>query len=233
MLPPALAARVAQSCDRNLRRALLSLEACKVQQFPFAEQQPVPGADWELYLQEIANDIHQEQSARRLYQTRGKLYELLVNCIPAELVLKRLLQNLLGRLDETSKHEAVKVWAGGDAAPSARPRPRKPPPSMAGGGAVRAPAAGGVQGHLPPRGVRRAGHVPDKAGQDAGSIAGKYLDHSSALSEERGERRKEALEDAPGRFAGRSAPRAPPLDLMMQVLLLRSLWTRRRHSSMI
>ena len=39
------------------------------------------------------------------------MYELLVNCIPADLVIKRLLIALLPRLDETSKHEAVKAAA--------------------------------------------------------------------------------------------------------------------------
>ena len=50
-LPPQLAARLAQSCDRNLRRALLSLEACRAQQYPFVEGQDVAAPDWEMYIQ--------------------------------------------------------------------------------------------------------------------------------------------------------------------------------------
>lgn len=34
--------------------------------------------------QEIAADVLGEQSPKRLFQVRGKLYELLVNCIPPE-----------------------------------------------------------------------------------------------------------------------------------------------------
>ena len=34
-LPPELAGRVALHSERNMRRALLSLEACRVQQYPF------------------------------------------------------------------------------------------------------------------------------------------------------------------------------------------------------
>jgi hypothetical protein len=139
-LPPHLAARLAAGCDRNLRRALLSLEACKVQQYPFDEGQEVSTPDWEMYiqvgrrlggwvgatgfyqmlavwtavlmwycckpwprctaltlpawlparvllpapLQEIAGDVLGEQSPKRLFQVRAKLYELLVNCIPPE-----------------------------------------------------------------------------------------------------------------------------------------------------
>lgn len=49
-LPDALAQRLAAGCDRNLRRALLSLEACRVQQYPFREDQEVVEPDWELYI---------------------------------------------------------------------------------------------------------------------------------------------------------------------------------------
>jgi hypothetical protein len=59
-------------------------------------------------LQEIANDMLQEQSPKRLYQVRGKLYELLGNCIPAELILRALLVELLRKLDDELKVEVVK-----------------------------------------------------------------------------------------------------------------------------
>ena len=38
-------------------------------------------------------------------QVRGKLYELLANCIPPELILRQLLLELLKKLDDT-----LKVW---------------------------------------------------------------------------------------------------------------------------
>ena len=40
--------------------------------------------------QEIAGMILQEQTPKRLYEVRGKLYELLVNCLPPELILRKL-----------------------------------------------------------------------------------------------------------------------------------------------
>ena len=46
-----LANRIVASSERNLRRALLSLEACKVQQYPFTEAQEVAAPDWEMYIQ--------------------------------------------------------------------------------------------------------------------------------------------------------------------------------------
>jgi replication factor C subunit 3/5 len=44
-----------------------------------------------------------EQTPKRLYQVRGKLYELLGNCIPPELILRTLLVELLKKLDDELK----------------------------------------------------------------------------------------------------------------------------------
>lgn len=109
-LPIGFATRIAFHANRNLRRAILSLEACKVHQYPFTENQPVQTTDWEQYIVEIASDIVNEQSPKRLFQVRGKLYELLINCIPPEIVLKRLLLELMKKLDSELKHE-VCHWA--------------------------------------------------------------------------------------------------------------------------
>eukprot|EP00879_Flechtneria_rotunda_P030668 GHRR01033334.1.p1 GENE.GHRR01033334.1~~GHRR01033334.1.p1 ORF type:complete len:183 (+),score=45.93 GHRR01033334.1:322-870(+) len=103
-LPPPLASRVALTSQRNLRRALLMLEVAYVQQGPqLKEDTQVQPPDWELYTAEIANDMLQEQTPKRLYQVRGKLYELLGNCIPPELILRTLLVELLRRLDDELK----------------------------------------------------------------------------------------------------------------------------------
>lgn len=45
-----LAERVAVVSGRNMRRALLTLEVARVQQFPFTEGQEVSPPDWELYI---------------------------------------------------------------------------------------------------------------------------------------------------------------------------------------
>ncbi len=44
-----------------------------------------------------------EQSPRQLYVVRGKLYELLANVIPAELILRTLLVELMKKLDDDLK----------------------------------------------------------------------------------------------------------------------------------
>ncbi|GBF88337.1 replication factor C subunit 3 [Raphidocelis subcapitata] len=90
-----------------------ALQVCRVQQCPLREDQAVAPADWEAYIAEIAGDIMAEQSAKKLYQVRGKLYELLANCIPPELLLRTLLLELLKKLDDEIK-----------ARPRATPDPR-------------------------------------------------------------------------------------------------------------
>ncbi|KAK4786699.1 hypothetical protein SAY86_010532 [Trapa natans] len=171
-LPVGFAARIAEKSNRSLRRAILSFETCRVQQYPFTSNQAIPPMDWEEYVSEIVSDIMKEQSPKRfaysytsclcenftfiirkiiyishcgdyfnfgyqpdthsilflevlvvhrllcifcivlcrLFQVRGKIYELLTNCIPPEIVLKRLLYELLRKLDDELKHE-VCHWA--------------------------------------------------------------------------------------------------------------------------
>ncbi|CAH9102374.1 unnamed protein product [Cuscuta europaea] len=109
-LPPGLAARIAEKSNRSLRRAILLFETCRVQQYPFTNNQAIPPMDWEEYVAEVASDIMKEQSPKRLFQVRGKLYELLSNCIPPDVILKRLLFELMKKLDSELKHE-VCHWA--------------------------------------------------------------------------------------------------------------------------
>ncbi|CAL9043609.1 unnamed protein product, partial [Musa banksii] len=56
-LPPGFTARIAAQSNRNLRRAILSFETCRVQQYPFTINQALPPLDWEQYVSEIASDI--------------------------------------------------------------------------------------------------------------------------------------------------------------------------------
>ena len=51
---------------------------------------PIPLMDWERYVALLAGDILREQSPRALLACRARLYELLVNCVPADTIMKRL-----------------------------------------------------------------------------------------------------------------------------------------------
>jgi replication factor C subunit 3/5 len=111
VLPPALADKIVEASGRNLRRALLSLEACRVAQYPFTDDQTVPAPDWELYIAEIAMMVKKEQTAKQLYLVRGKLYELLVNCIPPEIILRKLAQELVRSEDDEIRRNTVEAAA--------------------------------------------------------------------------------------------------------------------------
>ena len=101
-LPPHVASLLAQTSAGNLRRALLSLEALAVQDPGFKTIPPpsasgssaqskgldlVPRPDWEKYASKTVERILSDQSPERLLEVRGMLYELLVHCIPASLIM--------------------------------------------------------------------------------------------------------------------------------------------------
>ena len=110
-LPEPLAINIARESSRNLRRALLMLEACHVQNRDgFTPDQPVQKTDWELYLRQLAMDVTREQSPGRLLAARERLYELLVNCIPATLIIKTLAIELTRNLDDSIKQDVLE-WA--------------------------------------------------------------------------------------------------------------------------
>ena len=102
-----LGMKISNQCERNLRRAILALEACKVHQYPFTENQSVQLPDWQLFVHALSNDILSEQSPKQLLKIRGKLYELLANCIPPDLIMKSLTQDLLRKMPPGIKHETI------------------------------------------------------------------------------------------------------------------------------
>lgn len=111
-LPDQLARNIAAESSRNLRRALLMLEACHVQHRDgLSADQVVQKTDWELYIRQLAVEISREQTPQRLQAAREKLYELLVSCIPPTMILKTLTAELLKNLDDSLKHEVLEAAA--------------------------------------------------------------------------------------------------------------------------
>ena len=74
---------IASSCSRDLRRALLMVDAARLAPVPTVVRPP-----WEAYAAEIARDILAEQSPKQLLAVRGKLYDLLCACVPGEEIFK-------------------------------------------------------------------------------------------------------------------------------------------------
>jgi replication factor C subunit 3/5 len=108
-----LAMKISLHSDRNVRRAVLMLEAAKVQIAPATQMQAmqmVQLPDWEVYITKLCRDILAEQSPARLLQAREMMYELLTNCIPADVIMQTLTNELMKCLDDQLKHE-VAHWA--------------------------------------------------------------------------------------------------------------------------
>eukprot|EP00934_Nitzschia_sp_Nitz4_P002382 Nitzschia sp. Nitz4//scaffold193_size40683//10709//11815//NITZ4_007496-RA/size40683-processed-gene-0.10-mRNA-1//1//CDS//3329540270//2377//frame0 len=114
-LPDTLATQLATESGRNVRKALLQLEAARAQTGPTATELPpdlaLPSTDWEIYIAQLATDITNEQSPQRLLAAREKLYELLVHCIPPTTILKRLVQELLVKVPDEALKLSVLEWA--------------------------------------------------------------------------------------------------------------------------
>ena len=85
--------KIAWHCGRNLRKAILMLEASHVQQSGPDDEVRLP--DWELFVEAIAKTIKDKQDPRQILIVRSKLYELLSNCIPPTIILRTLLLKLL------------------------------------------------------------------------------------------------------------------------------------------
>ncbi|EGD74925.1 replication factor C subunit 3 [Salpingoeca rosetta] len=107
---PGFAAKVANASSRNLRRALLMLEATasqsrgsKVMEATNDIQLP----DWEIFLRETAKRIISQQSPQRLLEVRQRLYELLSHCIPPDVIIKRLTEELIGHIDGQLKVDVI------------------------------------------------------------------------------------------------------------------------------
>lgn len=110
-LHPTLAVKIAESSHRNLRRAILQLEATAVRTSSLTADQALVVPDWEAFIDQIAALVLKEQTAKQLLLIRGKLYELLSHCIPPTLILRGLMLALLDRVDATMKNAVVDVAA--------------------------------------------------------------------------------------------------------------------------
>lgn len=75
------------------------------------DNQGIHKTDWEMFILQLARDITMEQSPQKLIAAREKLYELLINCIPATLILKTLTMELIQNLDDELKYEVIEAAA--------------------------------------------------------------------------------------------------------------------------
>ncbi|XP_017108863.2 replication factor C subunit 3 [Drosophila bipectinata] len=106
-LPPELAKRIVDKSERNLRRALLMLEAAKVAKVPFTSNQEIPDLDWQAFLRDTASQIISEQTPGKLEKIRERLYELLIQGVPSNLIFRGLVENLVNNCDMSIKAKTL------------------------------------------------------------------------------------------------------------------------------
>ncbi|KAK4584219.1 hypothetical protein RGQ29_022099 [Quercus rubra] len=107
-LPMSFAAKIATKSKQNLRKAIMALEACKAHNYPFVDDQPVL-LGWEEVLVELAAEILADLSPSRLYFVRGKLQKLLLDFLHPKLILEKLVEQFLKRVEASSKRE-IYYW---------------------------------------------------------------------------------------------------------------------------
>jgi len=105
-----LAGKIADESGRNLRRALLMLEAVYAQNEVVKDNTPIPPPDYEALIVQVADEILAEHSPARILQVRAKLYDLLTHCIPATIILKLLTFRLVEKIDDALKPDVIK-WS--------------------------------------------------------------------------------------------------------------------------
>ena len=110
-IPEALARRIAMKSGRNLRRALLMLEATKIKQYPFTADQTVQQPDWIEFTNYIGRIILETQTPTQLLAVREKFYELLTHCIPEDVIITTLTNYLLEKFDNELKNDVVSIAA--------------------------------------------------------------------------------------------------------------------------
>ncbi|KAF8591055.1 P-loop containing nucleoside triphosphate hydrolase protein [Ramaria rubella] len=109
-LPPEAAAEIIKDSNGNMRKAILVLEALKMQSPDLSGKLSIAKPDWETYCHKVAELIVQEQTPQRVMDVRAKLYELLSHCIPPTTILKTIADRVVEQVDESLKAD-IMHWA--------------------------------------------------------------------------------------------------------------------------
>ncbi|KAI3440519.1 uncharacterized protein J3R85_003605 [Psidium guajava] len=103
-LPMNFAAKIATKSKQNLRKAIMALEACKAQNYPFVDNQPIP-LGWEEVLVELTAEILADPTQKTLFFVRGKIQKLLVDFVHPKLILLKLAEQFLKAAEAGSKRD--------------------------------------------------------------------------------------------------------------------------------
>jgi replication factor C subunit 3/5 len=98
---------VATSSKRNLRRAMLLIEAMTMQNDSITLATPIIELDWEGVIRKLALNISKDRSVARISQSRTVCYELISHCIPPKIILKTLAFELLQLVKAKAQLEII------------------------------------------------------------------------------------------------------------------------------
>lgn len=96
--------QIAINSDQNLRKSLLCFETILMQTATIqTENTKGIDLDWEIIIKNMASSIYSNKSVANLAKVRVIFYELLAHCIPARIILKNLLFELVKLCNSTSQ----------------------------------------------------------------------------------------------------------------------------------
>eukprot|EP00834_Sanchytrium_tribonematis_P002392 NODE_73_length_24441_cov_0.672952.p7 type:complete len:343 gc:universal NODE_73_length_24441_cov_0.672952:19126-18098(-) len=93
--------------NRNLKSVLLELETASVKYNGNIKEVDSVGPDYIKYISKIVQLIMTEQSASQLLKIRAMLYELITKCIPTDIVLLEITEQLCAKLNDQFRKQ---IW---------------------------------------------------------------------------------------------------------------------------
>ena len=110
-IPEDLLDRLVEGSNRNMRRAIMILQSCCLQNTSLRGDIPVPVPDWEKLLREVASGVVEEQTPKRLKAVRGKLFDVLCSCISPNVIFLFLASELTRHCENEVKYEIARYAA--------------------------------------------------------------------------------------------------------------------------
>ncbi|CAO1636962.1 unnamed protein product [Jaminaea pallidilutea] len=110
-LPDNVAEQIYADSAGNLRKALLVLEALRMQSPDLTGPISIAKPDWELYTHKMCDVLLSEQTPAKLLEVRNHLYELLVHAIPPRTIFKTMVDYLVTKTDESLRASIVEKAA--------------------------------------------------------------------------------------------------------------------------
>lgn len=102
-----LAQRISLESNRNLRRAIMTLQAIHIEHSKIPPNPQVPVPEWEKYLGEVVQNVLRDQTPQTLKLVRGKLFEVLASCIPPTTIFIFLANELCKKCPSPLKPQVV------------------------------------------------------------------------------------------------------------------------------